>query len=87
MTENSEKILELQKFGTGKKIILAFTLLIRTHRYPLFAIPREEKLKLMLFARMTFIKGSTTYKLTIIRDHENTEMHKRVVREKSLKIR
>ena len=86
MTEKSEKILELQKFGKGKKIILAFTLLIRTHWYALFAAPREEKLKLMLFARMTFIERSTTYKLTIITDHEN-EMHKRVVREKSLKMR
>ena len=40
----------------------------------------------MLFARMTFIEGSTTYKLATLKDHENTEMDKTVVREKNLKM-
>lgn len=33
----------------------------------------------MPFAKMTFIKGSTNYKLSTLKDHKNTEMHKRAL--------
>ena len=35
-------------------------------------------------ARMIFIEGDTNYKLSILKNHENTEMHKRAIREKEL---
>ena len=42
----------------------------------------------MPYARMTFIGGSMNYKPSALKDHENTEMYKRVVREKkNLKMR
>ena len=43
---------------------------------------QEEKLKLVPFARMIFIKASMNYKPSTLKDHKNTEMHKRAVQEK-----
>ena len=40
-------------------------------------LSKEQNLKLMPFARMTFIKGSTNYKPSTPKGHKNTEMHKK----------
>ena len=49
---------------------------------------RKVKTCQMPYARMTFIGGSMNYKPSTLKDHENIEMCKRVVREKkNLKMR